>query len=117
MIKFQSTAMIIPVAIAKVYLQDFYDIIALKVETGFYDKIPPLHNFSLTRFGYKLSFFCYAAPIPWDFVQEVAIDMSQWAEKGFTTQFSSTYKALDSLGQEVFISVALELLEAKLKGA
>ena len=104
--KFHVGAVMTPVMTAALLLEDFYDLIALKIETGFWKSIAPVHSLVLTRWNYQLKFFCYAAPIPWNFIQEVAIDMSEWAAKGFTPQFDAVYKAVDQFGKEIFISVA-----------
>lgn len=108
--KFHATGMIMPIAVAARYLEDFYDIIALKIETGFWNGMAPLHSLTLTRWNYELTFFCYAAPVAWEFIQEVAIEMSSWAEKGFTAEFDAVYKSVDSLGKEIFISVVMKLV-------
>ena len=108
--KFHVTAIITPVLAAAQFLEDFYDLIALKVETGFWNSVPPRHSLALTRWNYRLKFFCYAAPVPWEFIQEVAIDMSEWAAKGFTAQYDAVYKAVDQFGKEIFVSVALDFL-------
>ena len=108
--KFHATAIMTPVLAAAPFLEDFYDMIALKVETGFWNSVPPRHSLALTRWNYRLKFFCYAAPVPWEFIQEVAIDMSEWAAKGFTAQYDAVYKAVDQFGKEIFVSVALDFL-------
>lgn len=108
--KFHVTAIITPVMIAAQYLEDFYDLIALKIETGFWNSVEPMHSLVLTRWNYRLKFFCYAAPIPWDFIQEVAIDMSEWAARGFTAEYDAVYKAVDQFGKEIFVSVALDFI-------
>ena len=108
--KFHVTAIITPITLVASYLEDFYDLIALKVETGFWNSVPPMHSLVLKRWNYQLKFFCYAAPVPWDFIQEVAIDMSEWAAKGFTAQFDAVYKAVDQFGKEIFVSVAMEFM-------
>lgn len=112
--RFHVTAIITPVITAARFLEDFYDLIALKVETGVWKGVPPLHSLALTRWDYRLKFFCYAAPIPWDFIQEVAIEMSEWAAKGFTAQYDAVYKAVDQFGKEIFVSVALEFMDGKI---
>lgn len=108
---FRSTYLITPVIIASRYLQDFYDLIALKIETGLYNDIAPMHSFVFSRWNYKLTFFCYAAPVPWEFVQEVAIEMSDYAAKGFTPAFEAVYRAVDELGKEIFVSISFQLLK------
>ncbi|KAL8790747.1 MAG: hypothetical protein Q9195_006225 [Heterodermia aff. obscurata] len=108
--KFHVTATLTPVLWAARFLEDFYDLIALKVETGVWNSVPPVHSLVLTRWNYRLKFFCYAAPIPWDFIQEVAIEMSEWAAKGFTAQYDAVYKAVDQFGKEIFVSVALDFV-------
>ncbi|KAG7007239.1 hypothetical protein G7Y79_00011g031370 [Physcia stellaris] len=109
---FRATGLITPVELAARYLEDFYDIIALKVETGFWGSVPPMHNLVLKRWNYELTFFCYAAPIPWEFIQEVALEMSSWAERGFTAEFDALYMAVDNLGKEIFVSVVMKLVQA-----
>lgn len=107
---FRARALILPVALVAGLLEDFYDIVALKVETGFWGSIPPLHSLVLKRWNYELTFFCYTAPVPWNFVQEVALEMSSWASKGFTAEFDALYSAIDSLGKELFVSVTMRLV-------
>lgn len=108
---FRATGLITPVELAARYLEDFYDIIALKVETGFWGSVPPMHNLVLKRWNYELTFFCYSAPVPWEFIQEVALEMSSWAERGFTAEFDALYMAVDNLGKEIFVSVVMKLVQ------
>ena len=108
--KFHVTATITPVMVAAQYLEDFYDLIALKIETGYWNGVPPMHSLVLTRWNYQLKFFCYAAPIPWEFIQEVAIEMSEWAVRGFTAQYDAVYKAVDQFGKEIFVSVVMDMV-------
>ena len=55
---FRATALITPVLVASQFLQDFYDLIAWKIEAGLYDEMAPMHNFFFNRWNYKLTFFC-----------------------------------------------------------
>ena len=111
--KFHARAILTPVIIASRFLEDFYDMIAMKIETGFYEAIEPLHTFAFEKWDYRLSFFCYHAPIPWAFVQEVAIMMSDYAARGFTPAFEAVYHRADELGRDIFVSISFKVLEEK----
>ena len=111
--KFHARAILTPIVVASLLLEDFYDMIATKIETGFYNDISPLHSFSFERWDYSLSFFCYYAPIPWEFIQEVAIMMSDYAAKGFTPAFEAVYHRADELGRDVYVTITFKLLDEK----
>ena len=109
-VNFKHLAMITPVTLAARFLEDFYDLIALKIETGVWASEGPLHFIAFTRWNFQLSFFSYAEAVPWDFIQNFAIEMSDYAAKGFTTAFEATFGANRASGQ-VYVSVILKLMD------
>ena len=111
--RFHARAIITPVIVAARFLEDFYDMIATKIEAGFYNDMRPLHAISFQRWDYSLSFFCYHAPIPWDFIQEIAITMSDYAARGFTPAFEAIYHRVDELGTDIYVTITFKLLEEK----
>lgn len=109
-IKFQLLAMITPISMASLYLEDFYDNIALKIETGYWNAVSPRHLVTFERWNFQLTFFSYAETVPWDFIQNFVIEMSEYAAKGFTSSYEATFGAMKATG-EVYISVTLRLLD------
>lgn len=108
-IKFHHLSMITPVNVAARYLEDFYDLIALKIETGFWTAQGPLHYVTFERWNIQLSFFSYAEAVPWDFIQNFVIEMSEYAAMGFTSLYDANFEAKKTTGS-VFVSVTLRLM-------
>ena len=104
---FRHVAYIAPAQIAASFFEDFYNLIALKVETGVWAAQGTLHSLVFTRWNFRLSFFCYAEPVPWQFVQDFAINMMEMVGRGWTTSYEATYQKLSGL---VFVTVKMELL-------
>lgn len=109
-IKFQHLALITPAQLAAPYLEDFYDSIALRIETGFWNAVSPLHFITFRRWNFQLSFYSYAEAVPWDFIQNFVIEMSEYAAKGFTSSYEATFGAMKATGA-VFVSVTLRFLD------
>ena len=109
-LNFKHLAMITPVSLAASFLEDFYDLIALKIETGVWNSEGPLHFVTFTRWNFHLSFYSYEEAVPWDFIQNFAIEMSDYAAKGFTTAFEATFQA-NKASREVYVTVALKLMD------
>ena len=109
-LNFHHLAMITPVNVVARYLEDFYDLIALKIETGLFNSVGPLHYVTFERWHFRLTFFSYAEAVPWDFIQNFAIDMSEKAAKGFTTSYDANFLAKKVTG-DVFMTVTLRVVE------
>ncbi|KAL8828795.1 MAG: hypothetical protein Q9191_002382 [Dirinaria sp. TL-2023a] len=107
-IKFTPLSYITPVQVAAAFLEDFYDLIAWKIETGTWSAQGLLHSVIFARWNFRLSFFCYAEPVPWDFIQGFAIHMSEMAVRGWTGAYEATYEARRASGI-VFVSVKMML--------
>lgn len=109
-LKFTHIAFVTPINVAALYLEDFYDNIALRIETGFWKGVSPRHFITFERWNFQLSFFSYSEAVPWDFIQNFVIEMSNYAMKGFTSSYESTWGTMKATGQ-VYISVTLRLLD------
>ncbi|KAL8824647.1 MAG: hypothetical protein Q9191_004911 [Dirinaria sp. TL-2023a] len=107
-IQFKHVAMITPVSVAARYLEDFYDVIALNIETGAWTAREPLHFIIFQQWNFKLTFFSYAQAVPWDFIQNFVIEMSDYAAKGFTSQYDAQFGAETATGQ-VLVNVWFRL--------
>lgn len=108
-LNFQHMAFIGPTHVAALFLEDFYDTIALKIETGFWTAMSPRHFVIFERWNFHLSFYSYAEVVPWDFIQNFVIEMSDYATKGFTSAYEATFGAKKATG-EVYVTVVLKLL-------
>ena len=107
-VKFTPLSYITPAHVAAAFLEDFYDLIALKIETGFWSAQGVFHSVTFARWNFRLSFFCYAEPVPWEFIQGFAIHMSELAVRGWTGAYEATYGARKATGL-VLVSVKLAL--------
>ena len=85
--RFTNFGMIVPVVLAASYIQDFFGIIALRIETGFWANEPPSSYRIFSMWNFELSFISAGTTIPWDFIQEYVIDKSSDVCKGFTGVF------------------------------
>lgn len=111
-IKFRALSFLTPTMVAAQYLEDFYDLIALKIETGFWGNQGPLHYVTFERWNFQLSFSSYAQAVPWDFIYNLALEMSDYAQKGFTPIFEQTFAAETPAGH-VYVNVVFKLLEGE----
>lgn len=107
---FQHLASISPISTASLFLQDFYDSIALKIETGFWGAVSPRHLVIFERWNFQLMFHSHAEAVPWDFIQNFVIEMSDYAAKGFTSAYDARFGAMKAAG-EVYVSVTLRLVD------
>lgn len=113
MTKFIPSKMIclLPSALAASRLEDFYNIIALKIETGYFDNWQPSKNIILSLFEFELSITCSSIDIPWSFVQSFAIDMAEWSSKTFSGLYEATIRGDGPLTNLVF-TVAMRLKDS-----
>lgn len=107
-IRFTALSYITPVQVAAAFLEDFYDLIALKIETGFWSAEGLLHSVTFARWSFRLSFSCYTEPVPWDFIQWFAIHMSERAVNGWTGLYEATFESNRASGF-MLVSVKLTL--------
>ena len=85
--RFKNFGIIVPVILAASYMQDFFDIIALRIETGFWANEPPSSYRIFSMWNFELSFVSAGTTIPWDFIQEYVVDKLSDVGKGFTGVF------------------------------
>lgn len=81
---FVRTAAVVPCALAATRFEDFYNIIALKIETGEYAHTPPSQYVACSFWDFELTFYCDTMNVPLSFVQAFAIDMAAWSARQFT---------------------------------
>ncbi len=87
--RFIQTVALVPTALAAVQFEDFYNILALMIETGQMANRPPARRIVYTNWDFELTFSSATMTVPWSFVQAFAIDMAAWSSR----QFSGFYEA------------------------
>lgn len=73
-----------PTAVAAAHLEDFYTLIALKIETGQLAHTAPGKKVVCSLWDFELTFSCENMVVPLSFVQAFAIDMAAWSARHFT---------------------------------
>ena len=106
--KFRSITGLLPAAptlvnIASYRLKEFYDIIALRIETGAFKSFPPSKNIVLDLWDFELIITCDKMPVPWSFVQAWVIDMADLSGKTFTGFYEATVRGEGTLSGLVFL--------------
>lgn len=99
---FIQTAALVPSALAAAKLEDFYTIVALKIETGQLANLPPSKNVVCSLWDFELFFSCDKINIPLSFVQAFAIDMAEWSSRQFTGFYEATVRGEGPLSGLVF---------------
>lgn len=99
---FIRTAALVPGALAAEKLEDFYTIIALKIETGQLANLPPSKHVVCSLWDFELSFSCDKINVPLSFVQAFAIDMAEWSSRQFTGFYDATVRGEGPLSGLVF---------------
>ena len=97
----QVTALV-PTVIAAARLEEFYEIIALKIETGYFKNWAPSKNIILDLFEFELQFSCDRINIPWSVVQAFVLDMAELSSKQFSGLYEATIRGDGPLTNLVF---------------
>ena len=84
---FKTFTTIVPSKLAGRYITDFLDIIALRIETGFWSHEPPANQRVIRLWDFELSFYSLNTAIPWDFIQAYVLDMEDDIARGFVGTF------------------------------
>ena len=100
---FVKTAALVPCAIAAARFEDFYNIIALKIETGQLVNKAPSKYVTCSLWDFELSFYCDTMIVPLSFVQAFAIDMAEWSSKQFSGFYEATVRGEGPLTGLVFV--------------
>ena len=87
---FVHTTALVPGVLAASKLEDFYTIIATKVETGYFADRAPSKTVAFLLWDFELIFSCDKINVPWSFVQAFAIDMAEWSSRHFTGFYEAT---------------------------
>lgn len=109
--KISRLTFMLPSVLAAQKLEDFYTIIALKIETGYFSGWPPAKTVILHLWDLELSFACDMINIPWGFVQAFVIHMADWSSRQFTGLYEATVRGEGPLSGLVF------LIQMRLKGS
>lgn len=107
---FIRTAALVPTALAAAQLEDFYTIIATKIETGQLAHRRPARTVVCSLWDFELVFSCDRIDVPWSFVQAFAIDMAEWSSRQFTGLYEATVRGEGPLSGLVFV------VQMRLKG-
>ena len=78
---------IVPAELAASYINDFLDIIALRIETGVWGHEPPAKHRVIHMWDFELSFCSLNTAVPWDFIQAYVLEMADDIKKGFVGTF------------------------------
>ena len=105
--KINGLAMILPVADAARYLEEFYSSIAIKASTEWQSR-PEEYSYNFVQGAFQLSFASIGEPIPWSFVKGVANMLWEVACTGFAEFFDAYYK--DDTGS-IYATVSLRFVE------
>ncbi|KAL8921371.1 MAG: hypothetical protein Q9172_004064 [Xanthocarpia lactea] len=105
----QSLGIIVPTQVAARYLIDFFETVALRIETGVWADSAPTNYRIIHMWDFELSFYSMHANIPWDFIQAYVIDVVADIEKGFTAVY---YEHLSGVinGIAAVITVGMRLV-------
>ena len=85
---------IIPATLAAIYLGDFLDTIALRIETGFWSEEAPTNHRVIHMWSFELAFYSQNTAIPWDFIQEYVLVLADEIAKGFVATFEQQLTGL-----------------------
>ncbi|KAL8819493.1 MAG: hypothetical protein Q9223_002081 [Gallowayella weberi] len=106
---FQNFGMIVPVRVAARYLEQFFETVALRIETGYWADSLPTNHRVFHMWSFELSFISLHANIPWEFIQAYVLEMLDDFEKGFTGLYHEhLFGVID--GVAAGISVQLRLV-------
>ncbi|KAI4169492.1 MAG: hypothetical protein LQ346_008963, partial [Caloplaca aetnensis] len=84
---FVNFGLIVPVARAAEWMTYFFELVAQRIELGYWAHEPPSHRLLIRIWDFELEFYSMLALIPWSFVQEYVLDMLADVERGFTGVF------------------------------
>ncbi|MCJ1452092.1 hypothetical protein MMC28_002433 [Mycoblastus sanguinarius] len=108
--KFTSITALVPTALIASRFEDFYNILALRIETGQYAHLLPSKEVTLSIWDFELSFSCSQMNVPWGFIISFIIDMADMSSRSWTGFYEAMFKGDRPLG-EVIIHIAMKLKE------
>lgn len=103
MTRFKTFAALMPTFLLCQQLEDFYSIIALKIETGAFSTWAPAKNVVLHLWDFELSISCDKMTIPWSFIQAWVIDMAELSSHTFTGFYEAVVRGDGPLSGLVFL--------------
>ena len=103
MTKWRSIYALVPTPLVAAKIEDFYNIIALKIETGQFRSWAPSKEIILILWDFELSFTCDKMIVPWSFVYSFVLDMGDWSSRAFTGLYEVTVRGDGPLSGLVFL--------------
>lgn len=107
--EFTKTLAFLPVAIAAHHFEDFYTILAVKIETGQLAPVAPSKRITVSLWDFELTFESENTVVPWSFVQAFAIDMAEWSARSWTGFYEAVVRGEGGLsGLVIFVRMWLK---------
>lgn len=107
--------LIVPTVRAAEYIEDFFNIIALRIETGYWANEAPSNHRVIRMWDFELEFYSLSSIIPWDFIQDYVLDMMDYISKGFTGVYNEHMVGTIN-GVVAVVSVGFRLLRRDFQG-
>ncbi len=103
MTNFRSFFALVPTVLAAARLEEFYDVIALKIETGQFSNWQPSRYIILSMWNFEFSVSCDKCFVPWSLVQDWVIDMAALSSQQFTGLYEATVRGEGPFSGFVFL--------------
>ncbi len=103
MTKFRTFTALLPTALAIAKLEDFYNLIALKIMTGEFAQLAPAKMMILGQWDFELIISCDKMNVPWSFVEAFCVDMAAASARMFTGFYEATVRGEGPLSGLVFL--------------
>lgn len=84
---FLNFGLIVPVCRAAEWMTYFFELVAQRIELGYWAHEPPSNRILIRIWAFELEFYSMLALIPWDFVQGYVLDILDDVARGFTGVF------------------------------
>ncbi|KAL8923088.1 MAG: hypothetical protein Q9208_004772 [Pyrenodesmia sp. 3 TL-2023] len=81
---FLDFGLIVPVVRAAEWMTHFFELVAQRIELGYWAHEPPSHRLLIQIWDFELEFYSTMAVVPWNFVQGYALEMLGDVARGFT---------------------------------
>lgn len=103
MTKFRTFTALLPTALTIAKLEDFYNLIALKIMTGQFAQLAPAKMMILGQWDFELIISCNKMNVPLSFVEAFCVDMAAASARMFTGFYEATVRGEGPLSGLVFL--------------
>ncbi|KAI4123066.1 MAG: hypothetical protein LQ338_005462 [Usnochroma carphineum] len=107
---FINHSLIVPITLAAEWMTHFFELVAQRIETGYWAHQPASNYLKICIWDFELEFYSLTSIIPWDFVQDYVFDTLQYIERGFTGVYSEHMVGTIN-GAVATVSVGFRLLQ------